>query len=76
MFIAITGKRLRINFALDPADYAESTIPVTTNTSKKFADLPVTFKVKSDLSLKRAKMLVDDVMARKGVEKGSAPVEE
>ena len=76
VFIAITGKRLRINFALDPADYAESTIPVTTNTSKKFADLPVTFKVKSDLSLKRAKMLVDDVMARKGVEKGSAPVEE
>ena len=76
MFIAISGKHLRVNFALDPNDYANSTIPVTANKSSKFSDIPTTLKVRSDLSLKRAKMLVDDVMAKKGIEKGETPLEE
>ena len=66
VFITISGKRLKLAFALDPKDYEESAIPFTVNTSKKFEDMPFGFKVKSDLSFRRAKKLVDDVMAKKG----------
>ncbi len=69
VFITISGKKLKVYYALNPNDYAESTIPVIANTSKKFEDLPTEFKVKSDLSLKRAKTLVDDVMKAKGISK-------
>ena len=69
VFITIAGKKLKVYFALNPNDYKDSTIPVVENTSKKFEDLPVELKVKSDLSLKRAKALVDDVMKSKGVAK-------
>ena len=69
VFITISGKKLKVYYALNPNDYADSTIPVVANTSKKFEDLPTEFKVKSDLSLKRAKILVDDVMKAKGISK-------
>ena len=67
VFITIAGKKLKVYFALNPDDYKDSTIPVIANTSKKFEDLPTELKVKSDLSLKRAKTLVDDVMKAKGI---------
>lgn len=73
VFITIAGKKLKLYYALNPEDYANSTIPVIKNESKKFEDLPLEFKVKSGLSLKRAKSLVDDVMKAKGIEK---PAEE
>ena len=76
VFITITGKHLRVNYALDPKDYADTTIPVVANNSKKFADIPLTFKIKSGLSFRRALKLVDDVMAKKGRSKGDAPEEE
>ena len=76
IFITITGKHLRVNYALDPKDYADTTIPVIANNSKKFADIPLTFKIKSGLSFRRALKLVDDVMAKKGRSKGDAPEEE
>ena len=69
VFITISGKKLKVFFALNPDDYANTTIPVIRNESKKFEDLPLEFKIKSDLSLKRAKALVDDVMKAKGIEK-------
>ena len=69
VFITVSGKHLKVCFALNPADYDGSTIPVTTNTSKKFETLPLGFKVKSDLSFRRAKKLVDDLMAAKGYTK-------
>ncbi len=68
VFITIAGKKLKIYYALNPEDYANSTIPVVKNESKKYEDLPLEFKVKSGLSLKRAKSLVDDVMKAKGIE--------
>ena len=71
VFITITGKKLKVNYALDPKDYENDTIPVETNNSKKFEDLPLTFKIRSDLSYRRALKLVDDVMAKKGVTKNS-----
>ena len=71
VFITITGKKLKVNYALDPKDYENGTIPVETNNSKKFEDLPLTFKIRSDLSYRRALKLVDDVMAKKGITKNS-----
>ena len=69
VFITISGKRMKLAFALDPKDYEGSAFPVTENTSKKFEDLRLGFKVKSDLSFRRAKKLVDDVMAKRGYER-------
>ena len=71
VFITITGKKLKVNFALDPKDYENDTIPITANPSKKFEDIPLTLKIKSGLSYRRALKLVDDVMAKKGITKVS-----
>jgi len=69
VFITLSGKHLKVSYSLDPKDYANGTIPVDENKAKKFEDLPLIFKVRSDLSLRRAKALVDDVMKKKGVAK-------
>ncbi len=71
VFVTIIGKHLRCNFALDANNYHDSTLPVVNSDNKKYADVPLTLKVKSGLSLRRAKGLVDDVMAAKGIEKVS-----
>ena len=68
-FITVSGKKLKLYVALNPDDYANSPIPVERVDSKKFEDLPCLFRIKSDLSYKRACKLIDDVMAAKGVEK-------
>ena len=58
--LQISGKSIRINFALDPNDYLESTIPVIDSGNQKiYEEIPLTFKVKSNLSVKRAKILID-----------------
>lgn len=67
IFIAISGKHMRILFALDPKDYAASTLPVKPNERKRYEELPLQFEVRSDLSVKRAKLLIDDVMKSKEV---------
>jgi len=69
--ITIAGKGLKLYYALDPKAYADSTIPVTDVSHKSiYVEIPACFKVKSVLSVKRAKQLVDDVMAKKGLVKG------
>ena len=65
--MTIVGKHLRVYLNLDPKDYAESTIPVETAEAKKYEDLPCLLRVKSDLAYRRAKKLVDDVMAKVGL---------
>ena len=56
--IRVAGKGLKIYYALDPADYTDSTIPVKDSGNQKlYIDIPLTFKVKSGLSVKRAKQL-------------------
>lgn len=67
IFIAISGKHMRLLFALDPKDYASSTLPVKPNERKRYEELPLQFEVRSDLSVKRAKALIDDVMKAKEV---------
>ena len=66
-FVTIVGKHLRIYLQLDPKDYAESTIPVEQAEAKKYEDLPCLLRIKSDLAYRRAKKLVDDLMAKIGM---------
>ena len=57
----------RIYLQLNPQDYADSTIPVEQAEAKKYEDLPCLLRIKSDLSYRRAKKLVDDLMAKIGM---------
>ena len=66
-FVTIVGKHLRIYLQLDPKDYADSTIPVEQAEAKKYEDLPCLLRIKSDLAYRRAKKLVDDLMAKIGM---------
>lgn len=66
--IATAGKGLKLYIALNPKDYESSTIPVDDASDKKiYVNIPLVFKVKSDLSVKRAKVLIDDLMNKKGL---------
>ena len=69
--LTIAGKSLKLYFALKPEDYKDSTIPVADASDKNaYVDIPLVFKVKSGLSMRRAKQLIADVMAPDGVEQG------
>ena len=69
--ITIAGKGLKLYYALDPKDYENSTLPVLDAGHKGvYRDIPLVFKVKSDLSLRRAKQLIADVMEKNGLEQG------
>ena len=69
VFVTIVGKHIRVYLGLDPNDYADSTIPVEKAEAKKYEDLPCLLRVKSDLSYRRAKKLVDDLMQKVGLDK-------
>lgn len=59
----IIGKTLRLYVALNPDDYAESPIPTQDASEKKaYQKVPLMMKVKSNLSLKRAKLLISHTM--------------
>lgn len=62
--VVIAGKSLKLYFALDPKAYKDSTFPIS-DASKKVAhkETPLVFKVKSDLSIRRAKQLIADCAA-------------
>ena len=69
--ITVAGKSLKLYFALNPADYANSTIPVQDASNKDmYVDIPLVFKVKSGLSVRRCKDLIQDVMEKDGLEQG------
>ncbi len=68
--LQIFGKTLKVRYRLNPKDYAESKIPVEDDSDKKiYEDLPLSFKVRSDLAMKRAKKLIDDAMKAAGISK-------
>lgn len=69
VFVTIVGKHIRVYFNLDPNNYADSAIPVEQAQAKKYEDLPCLLKVKSNLSYRRAKKLVDDLMEKMGIAK-------
>jgi aquaporin Z len=69
-FITIRGKSLKVYYKLNPKKYAQSPIPVKDESSKKkYVEIPAVIKVKSDLSAKRAVMLVDDTMKEAGIQR-------
>ena len=72
--MTIAGKSLKLYLALDPKDYKDTTLPFSDASNKGiYKEIPLVFKVKSELSLRRAKQLIADAMAKGGLEQG--PVE-
>ena len=69
--ITIAGLSLKLYFALDPEDYKDSTLPVQNAGHKGiYAEIPLVFKVKSGLSMRRCKQLIQDLMDKNGLEQG------
>lgn len=69
--ITVAGKSLKLYFALNPQDYANGTIPVQDASDKDmYQEIPLVFKVKSPLSVRRCKELIQDVMEKDGLEQG------
>lgn len=63
--INIVGKTIKCYFALDTMKYATTTIPFeNVKDKKKYSDTPLLFRVKSDLSVRRCKKLLDDMMKK------------
>ena len=60
----IRGKMICLYCALDPNDYDSAKYFHEATDSKAFASVPMMVRIKSNRGLKRAKALVDDVMAR------------
>ena len=72
--ITIAGLSLKLYFALNPEGYKDSPIPVQDAGHKGiYAEIPLVFKVKSGLSMRRCKELIQTVMEKDGLEQG--PIE-
>lgn len=74
VFITINGKHLKVYFATNPDDYKDTPIPVERTETKKYEDLPLQFKVRSDLSFRRAVKIVDDMLTKEGYTREDKPV--
>ncbi len=58
--VTIAGKGLKLYLALNPNEFVDSPIPVIDASAKNiYKEIPCCFKVKSGLSMKRAKQLID-----------------
>ena len=69
--ITVAGKSLKLYFALNPADYADSKMPIgDASQHAVYQEIPLIFKVKSGLSVRRAKELIRDVMTPDGLVQG------
>ena len=67
---SIRGKAIKMHVAVDPKSYENTTMTIKDDSSKeKYSDVPGYIRVKSTLSVKRAKQLIDDAMAKAGIEK-------
>lgn len=74
MKMVFSGKKVKIYLHLDPKDYKDSTIPFDDASSKKsFEDIPFVFKVKSGLSIRRAKELIKTMMNNAGISQQHEP---
>ena len=69
--ISIAGKSLKLYLALDPKDYKDSTLPIQNAGDKNiYKDIPLVFKVRSGLSMRRAKALIRDACEKENLEQG------
>lgn len=61
--ITVAGKGLKLYLALDPKKYADTTMPVSDASNKGlYENVPLMIKIKSDLSIRRAKQLIQDML--------------
>lgn len=73
--ITVAGKSLKLYFALDMKDYENSSLPLKFAGNKNiYKEIPVVFKVKSPLSLRRAKQLIQDACEKDNLEQGKLEV--
>ena len=73
LFVKITvqGKSLKVFLALNPDDYVGTKFPIKDMSYKaSYSEVPLLIKVRSNLSFKRAKILVEELMAKKGILQG------
>ena len=63
--VTVAGKSLKLYLALNPDDYKDSKMPYADAGNKAtYAEIPFVFKVKSGLSLRRAKGLIADACSK------------
>ena len=69
--IYLVGKTLKVYLALSPEDYKDSPIPVEdVGHRPNYAEMPLLFKVRSGLSVRRCKELVKAAMEKDGLTQG------
>ena len=62
VFITFSGSTLKVHFKLDPKDFEDSPIPAKdASDTKKYEEIPVYLKVKSDLAARRVVLLAKKV---------------
>ena len=70
IFLTFSGSTLKVHFRLDPKDYEESPIPVKdAGDTKKYEDVPLFLKIKSDLAARRVLILAQKVIEEHNVPK-------
>lgn len=68
MKMIFSGKKVKLYMKLNPKKYTDSTIPHGDVSHKKiYEEIPFVFKVKSGLSLRRAKALIKTMMDESGL---------
>ena len=69
--MVVAGKFLKLYLALNPEDYNDTTYPFE-DASRMGAhkNTPFVFKIKSGLSIRRAKVLIADAAKKDGLEQG------
>lgn len=71
--IFLVGKTLKVYLALNPEDYADATFPVEDVGYRfNYADIPLLFKVRSGLSVRRCKELIKAACEKDGLKKKEA----
>ena len=75
--LTLVGKTIKAYYRLDPKAYDGTTIPHEDASNKKaYAEVPMLFRVRSGLSVRRAIGLLDDMMTPLGIEKRIVPADE
>lgn len=67
---------LKLFLPIKPEDYPDSKIPLKSAEGlKQYEDVPTFIYIRSDLSMKRAKQLIDDIMIKNGVARKNDAIE-
>lgn len=67
--IYLVGKTLKVYLALSPEDYKDSTFPIEdVGHRPNYAEMPLLFKVRSGLSVRRCKELIKAACEKDGLE--------